>query len=146
MNEVKVTNMTSLFSKDMLIYSFFDLRLKQPLRVVGILYFIVLFTLIGIPTLIFAWPPNVYSLAFAVGLPFGGAMAMSKPIWNGKSFFSFAKTQYKYLSRTKVMFDWRQQSKDTLYNINSNILVSRQHDYNLLYNLVKEEEEAILNV
>ena len=45
MKEVKVTNMTSLFNKEMLIYSFFDIRLQSPLRVVGMLYFIVLFAI-----------------------------------------------------------------------------------------------------
>lgn len=140
MNEVKVTNMTSLFSKDMLIYSFFDLRLKQPLKIMGVLYFIVLFILIGIPTFIFAWPPNVYSLMIAFGIPYVFAMAMSRPIWNGKSFFSWIKTQIKYLSRTKVLYDWKERSKNTLYKVDSKILVSRHIDYHSLYQLVKEEE------
>lgn len=141
MRRVKVTNMTSLFSKDMLIYSFFDIRLKQPLRVVGILYFLVLFLLIGVPILIITWPLNVYTLVLTVGGSFGGAYAMSKPIWNGKSFFSFIKTQINYLLRPKVLYDWRKGPKETEYSVESNITVSRHNDYNKLYEIVKEEED-----
>lgn len=140
MDRIQVTNMTSLFNKDMLIYSFFDIRLKQPLRIVGVFYFIILFILIGIPTFIFIWPPNVYSLVFAVGVPAGGAVAMSKPIWNGKSFFSFARTQIRYFSRPKVLYDWKDQPQTTVYKVNSSILVSRADDYNKLYKIVKREE------
>lgn len=140
MRRVEVTNMTSLFSKDMLIYSFFDIRLKSPLRVIAILYFILLFGIIGVPTLIFFWPPNVYTLSFAVGVPGFGAYAMSKPIWNGKSFMSFTKTQLKYFFRPKVTYDWIVRPKDTTYTVQSEITVCRQKDYNKLYQIVKEEE------
>lgn len=138
--EVKVTNMTSLFSKEMLIYSFFDLRLKSPLRVIGLFYFILLFGLIGAPILYFTWPPNVYTMVLAIGIPLGGATLMSKPIWNGKSFLSFATTQLRYLFRPKALYDWKYCSVDTEYEVNSLITVSRHDDYHKLAQLVKEEE------
>lgn len=141
MKEVKVTNMTSLFNKEMLIYSFFDIRLKSPLRVVGLLYFVILFVLIGTPILMLTWPPNVYTMFVALGIPFGGAYFMSKPIWNGKSFMSFAGTQIKYIIRPKVWFDGKSRSKENKYMVESQIVVSRHDDYNELYKIVKEEEE-----
>lgn len=141
MREIRVTNMTSLFNKEMLIYSFFDIRLKSPLRVIGLFYFIILFFLIGVPILMFSWPPNVYSMAFALGIPFGGSYVMSKPIWNGKSFLSFAKTQLKFWTRSKVLYDWKRRDKNDKYMVNSQIIVSRHDDYYELYNIVKEEEE-----
>lgn len=141
MKEVKVTNMTSLFNKEMLIYSFFDIRLQSPLRVVGMLYFIVLFALIGAPILMVSWPPNVYTMALALGIPFGGAYFMSKPIWNGKSFYSFALTQIRYFTRPKVWFDGKSRSKNTQYVVESQIVVSRHEDYKKLYEIVKKEEE-----
>lgn len=140
MKEVRVTNMTSLFSKEMLIYSFFDLRLKSPLRVVAILYFILLFGAIGVPILMFAWPPNVYTALIAFGVPFGGAVLMSKPIWNVKSFLSSAKTQLRYIMRSKILYDWKVKSKNTVYEVESNIIVSRHDDYNKLYRIVKQKE------
>lgn len=141
MKHIEVTNMTSLFNKEMLIYSFFDIRLKSPLRVVGLFYFIILFFLIGVPVLMFTWPPNVYTMFIALGIPFGGAYFMSKPIWNGKSFMSFAKTQIKYFTRSKVLYDWKTRSKNDKYIVDSQIIVSRHDDYNELYKIVKEEEE-----
>lgn len=138
MNIIRVTNMTSLFSKEMLIYSFFDIRLKSPLRVMAILYFFLLFGLIGLPIFMFAWPPNVYTLTIAVGVPFGGAMLMSRPIWNGKTFLSYMKTQIKYFTRPKVMYDWKDRPKETLYHVNTDIYVSRHEDYNKLFKMVKE--------
>lgn len=145
MNRVKVTNMTSLFSKEMMMYSFFDIRLKSPLRVTAILYFFLLFLIIGVPTLYLAWPPNVYSVAFAFGVPIAGATLMSRPIWNGKSFWSFVKTHIKYFRRPRVLYDWRSASPNTIYRVDSTITVSRHKDYNLLYNIVKKEEEALIN-
>lgn len=140
MNRVEVTNMTSLFNKEMLIYSFFDIRLKQPLRIIGIFYFIVLFMLIGLPVLILFWPPNVYVLSIAIGVPFGGSILMSKPIWNGKSFMSNAKTQFRYMFRPRVTYDWKGQSKDEIYEVKSTILVSRAKDYNKIYEHLDSEE------
>lgn len=137
---VRVTNMTSLFSKEMLIYSFFDIRLKSPLRVIGLFYFIILFTIIGVPVLYFTWPPNVYSMMVALGIPFGGATLMSKPIWNGKSFISFAKTQVKYIIRPKVLYDWKAKSKNTEYEVEGLITVCRRDDYKKLAEQIKKEE------
>lgn len=141
MKQVRVTNMTSLFNKEMLIYSFFDIRLQSPLRVVGLLYFIILFIIIGVPILMVSWPPNVYTMILALGIPFGGAYFMSKPIWNGKSFLSFATTQIKYFTRPKVWFDGKARGKDNKYIVESQIIVSRHDDYKELYKTVKKEEE-----
>lgn len=141
MKIVRVTNMTSLFSKEMLIYSFFDIRLKSPLRVMAILYFMLLFGVIGLPILFIFWPPNVYSIIFAFGISIGGAILMSKPIWNGKSFLSFAKSQLRYFSRPKIVYDWVNKPRETMYTIDNEVLVSRHKDYGRLYKAVKEEEK-----
>lgn len=137
---VRVTNMTSLFSKEMLIYSFFDLRLKTPLRVAAIFYFVLLFSIIGAPIFYFFGPPNVYTVMIGVGIPFGGAVLMSKPIWNGKSFWSFFKTQVKYYFRPRERYDWKTYSVETKYEVEGIITISRHDDYYSLYNQVKEEE------
>lgn len=140
MNEVKVSNMTSLFSKDMLVYSFFDIRLKSPLKIVQLGYFLALFVIVGVPVWWISWPPNVYSTFIALGIPGVGSYFMSKPIWNGKSFMSFLITQIKYFMRPKVYYDWKARSKDTIYEIDSTIQVSRHEDYNILYKIIRDEE------
>lgn len=140
MREIKVTNMTSLFNKDMLIYSFFDIRLKSPLKIIQLFYFVILFLVIGVPVFWLSWPPNVYTSFIAIGIPFGGSYFMSKPIWNGKSFFSFAKTQMRYFVRPKSYCDWKPTKKETIYKIDSQIQVSRHEDYNILYKIIRDEE------
>ena len=139
MKPIKVVNMTSLFNKEMLIYSFFDIRLKSPLRIVAVLYFFILFFLIGLPILIITGLPNVYQSMLIFGIPLGGAILMSKPIWNGKSFYSYAKTQMRYASRPKILYDWKPRSRITNYEIDVDIQVSRHEDYNTLYKIEKEE-------
>lgn len=137
MKRVQVMNMTSLFDNDMLLYSFFDIRLTQPLKIITVFYFILLFLIVGVPIIIVTWPLNVYSFMIAFGIPLGGSIAMSKPIWNGKSFFSFFKAQMRYILRPKVLYDWRGRPKGTIYRLNSKILVSREKDYIKLYKVVK---------
>lgn len=144
MKQIRVTNMTSLFSKEMLIYSFFDLRLKSPLRVIAVFYFLLLFGIIGLPILWIFWTPNVYAVVVAIGVPVGGAILMSKPIWNGKSFLSFAKTQVKYFTRSKVLYDWKVKPKNSVYELKDGLTVSRHDDYNLLYQMVKNQNREDL--
>lgn len=148
MNEIKVTNMTSLFRKDMLLYSFFDIRLKSPVRVVAVLYFFLLLIITGTLALLFRLPFNVYTLMVVVGIPFGGAMIMSKPqsFFDGKNFASWAKTQYRYYNRPKELFDWESKPKETRYKVNSIITISRHDDYNELYKIKKSEMEGVSNV
>lgn len=143
MKQIRVINMTSLFSKEMLIYSFFDLRLKSPLRVIAIFYFLLLFGIVGVPTLLIFWPPNVYAAMIAFGIPIGGAILMSKPIWNGKSFISFAKTQARYFFRSRVIYDWKVKPKESVYELDNEITISRHEDYDKLYRMVKNKEEAV---
>ena len=138
-NVITVTNMTSLFNKEMLMYSLFDISLPRPIRVSAILYFALLFVIIGLPIIVFTWPPSPVKLAIAIGIPFGGASLMSKPIWNGKTFISYFKTQLKYMKRPKVLYDWCDAPKETTYKVNSTITVSRHKDYNKLYNLKLKE-------
>lgn len=137
MKQVRVINMTRLFSKEMLIYSFFDIRLKKPARVVWILYFILLCAIWTAPILsIFSLNP--YSLALALVVPIAGASAMSKPIWGGKKFFSFLTCQIKYIFEPKRYYDTiKKPAKLYTYNSDYDVLVSRKKDYQKLLNLEK---------
>ena len=139
MREVRVTNMTSLFNKEMLMYSFFDIRLQAPVKVTAIFYFILLFVTLSVPIL-FIFKINVYSVAAAIGIPAAGSTYMSKPIWNGKTLRSYIKTQMKYFGRPKALYDWKYRDENTNYKVNSTILVSRHEDFNKLYKEVVKEE------
>lgn len=142
MRPVRVLNMTRLFDKEMLIYSFFDIRLKKPARVVFILYFLLLVLIWALP-LYMLLPLNPYTLALMLGVPFGGASAMSKPIWGGKKFFNWLQTQFKYLGEPKYFYDTIAGKKLQSHKIDHQILVSRRRDYE---KLVIIEQRRISNV
>lgn len=141
MRPVQVTNMTRLFDKEMLIYSFFDIRLKKPARVVFILYFFLLFVIWTVP-LLFLLPINPYILIIELGLPFLGASLMSKPIWGGKKFFNFMQTQIKYLRSPRFYYDGNAGKKLESKRVDHTILISRRRDYE---KLLKLEQRRIAN-
>lgn len=136
MQPVKVLNMTRLFDKELLIYSFFDIRLKKPARVVFILYLFLLMVIWALP-LFLLLPLNPYTAALMLSVPIGGASAMSKPIWGGKKFFSWVKTQFLYIGTSKYYYDCRAGKKLQDAKVDSIILVSRRRDYEKLLLLKK---------
>lgn len=131
MRPVQVLNMTRLFDKEMLIYSFFDIKLKKPARVVFILYFLLLLVIWGVPMFILL-PLNPYTAALALGVPIAGASAMSKPIWGGKKFFDFLKCQARYLSSPKIFYDCYSGAKLEDTKIDFDVQISRRRDYQKL--------------
>lgn len=141
MKEVKVLNMTRLFNKEMLIYSFFDVKLSKPARVVFIMYFMLLFLMIGVPMLIFL-PLNPYLLAFEIGVPLLGASLMSKPIWGGKKFFDYLKTQLRFIPSPRFYYDCRPGKKLTNYTIDFELQVSRRKDYEKLMIIEQQRIDA----
>lgn len=141
MEPVRVLNMTRLFDKEMLIYSFADIRLKKPARVVWILYFLLLVLVWTVP-LTKILPFNPYILFIELIVPIGGASLMSKPIWGGKKFFDFMKTQFKYIFQPKVYYDCNAGTKLKSYNINHNYQVSRRREYYELYLLEQRRRRA----
>lgn len=140
MKPVTVLNMTRLFDKEMLIYSFFDVKLKKPARVVFILYFFLLILLWTVP-LAFIFPLNPYTAALMLAVPIGGASLMSKPIWGGKKFFSWLTTQFKFISEPKYFYDCRAGKALNDFRVDSKILVSRDRDYQKLLALEQKRLE-----
>lgn len=139
---IYVLDMTSLFKKEILIYSFFDMHFRTPVRIVTWLYFFLLSIIWTIPILYIFWPPGVYTLAIAVGIPAVLANLMGKPIWGGKSFMSWFTCQLKYVFKPKVYYDCIAGSKNLgTFNINHTYTVSRTRDYYKLYLLRKKEKQ-----
>lgn len=133
MKPVRVLNMTRLFSKEMFIYSFFDIKLQKPARVATIGYFFGISAILGgLTWFVFKLPINLYTLVFVFGSAVAGATTMVKPIWNGRKFFPWAKVQFQHIKEAKLFCDgWKTKPlKD--YDISFNIFVSRLRDYRKL--------------
>lgn len=138
---IQVLDMTGLFKKEILIYSFFDMHFRTPVRIVTWLYFFLLSAIWTLPILYLSWPPSSYIIIIAIGIPAVLANLMGKPIWGGKSFMSWFRCQVQYMSHPKMYYDCISGSKKLgNYRINNVYTVSRSRDYYKLYLLQKEEK------
>lgn len=140
MRRVEVLNMTRLFDKEMLIYSFFDIKLKKPARVIFILYAIVLL----VPWVLF-WSRFLeigpWSVAWMLIPPIGLASLMSQPRWGGKKFYEWAKCQIKYMGEPKYFYDLNPGKKLQSVKIDHTYQVSRRRDYLKLAKIKEKEME-----
>lgn len=127
---VIVLNMTTLFSKEMFIYSFFDVKLKKPARMSTLGYFFgVGIPLWGLMFGLFKASFGPISLVIALGLPFGSAIMMSKPIWQGRKFLDWLRIQFSYVSETKLFCDGWKTKPLKNYKIDFAIYLSRLKDF-----------------
>lgn len=136
---LRVLNMTRLFSKEMYIYSFFDVKLQKPARLstfayffgVGIPFWLILIKLLHVPI-------NVYTVAIGAAVPLGCAVTMSKPIWNGRNFISWFKVQIQHIGEHKLFADGWAIKPLKNYIIDFSIYLSRLNDFMQLKQLDKK--------
>lgn len=143
MKPIIVKDMTRLFTKELLLYSFFDLTLKKPLRIAQLIYTIVLFLIFSAPLAIFIsalnfW--NLYTIGFTFGIPIILGNFMAQPIWGGKSFISWFKCLMRYYFSKKHYYDGVARASLPVMKIESMISVSRRSDYVRLIKEIKEEK------
>ena len=117
----------------MLLSSLFDLHFKTPVRLMMGLYLIILFVIWTIPIMYLFFPPNVYTTAVAFGIPFFLANLMSKPIWGGKSFFAWLKTQIRFIFNAKIYYDCNASKPLQEYRIDNEYSVSRAKEFYQLF-------------
>ena len=67
-NYIEVKDMTRLFTKEILLYSLFDISLKKPLRIVFLGYLVLLFVIWGLPMYLIFGMGNPY-IAMIIVLP-----------------------------------------------------------------------------
>lgn len=136
---VRVLDMTNLFSKELLIYSLFDIKFKKPVRLIFWVYLFITFAIWGFPMgylfIVKLHTLNIWTAALIFGPPVGLATIMSKPIWGGKSFYDWTKTQILYLGSPKYYCDHKPAKKEHTYKIDNSIVVSRRSDIEYLSKL-----------
>lgn len=144
MEYLEVLDMTNLFTKEILLYSLFDLKFKRPVRFMLFVYLILTLLLWAVPLffLVFKNHLNPYSTAFMIIPPIVIANMMSKPIWNNKSFFSWFKCQIKFIFSAKYYYDNRAIKFPSFLKFNNQFTVSRARDFYKLYMIQKELHES----
>ena len=124
MKYIEVLNMTSLFKKELLIYSLFDIRFHKPFRVVYIMYIFLLGIVWTVP----------FSYIFGIGGPYTFMMAILPPIG--------LAGLIKYLGRPKFYYDLKNGNPMKTYKINHEITVSRRDDFYRLKELRKQRKKG----
>lgn len=136
---MKVLNMTNLFTREMLLYSLFEVKLPKPVRIIFVGYYLIVFLIIGVPLIYLLGVGNGYLLVLEFGIPAVFAHFLSQPIWGGKSFLQFMICQIKYIYSPKLYFDGEYGKKPLTYKINHEIQVSRRDDFNKLKLMIHGE-------
>lgn len=137
---IRVSNMTNLFNKELLIYSLFDIHFSSPIKIMKIVYIFILMLFITLPTIYFIGFGHRFIVMFSIAIPIGLGHLMSKPIWNGKRFTDWLQCKINYLFSPKVFYDGRVMPKLNTYKINHCISVSRRKDLIYLQNLSRKEQ------
>ena len=139
-----VKDMTNLFTKEIMLYSLFDLRFKKPVRIMLLVYILLVGLIWSVPAglvLIKIFGFNVWSATVIFGPTFVLANLMSKPIWNNKSFFSWFSCQIKFLFSPKKFYDNRAINLGGKFKFDNQFTVSRSRDFRKLYLIQRELHE-----
>lgn len=146
-NHIVVLDMTKLFTKEILLYSLFDIAFRSPVRLMLGVYIILLGIIWSLPMAILLWPLNVYTALIVFGPTFALANLMSKPIWGGKSFPSWLKAQLFFASNPKHYYDnIARKDIGNEFKIDNIYTVSRRDDYRKLLILSREEGKKLKKV
>lgn len=126
---IRVLDMTSLFTKELLMYSMFDIQFARPVRLKYVAYLILWLIIWTTPILMLTWVPGPYGWIIAVAPPFGMAHLMSQPVWGGKSFVQWFTTQINFISSPKTFLDGKVSNEIGSYRIDNKYTVSRRSDF-----------------
>lgn len=136
---MQVLNMKDLYSKEIMLYSIFDIRLQKPLNLKVILYTMFNILWWGIPAAIITGKLNMGItlwrgvLVFAVPWLLGQAMA--RPIFNGRDFLPNLIVFFKFFTHPKKYYDNKPSNMLPSFKIDEFYLISRRKDYQKLFDL-----------
>lgn len=146
---VEILNMTNFFTRELMMYSLGDIKLKKPIALKKVAYvtgFIVLWSLPIV--LIFGIQLNVYFAVVTLAPPFILGHFASKPVWGGKGLIDFIKTLFTYMGEPKSWTDLKANkstNKDKYY-IQSEIWISRRRELQLLADLKEKQNNEQIGV
>lgn len=144
---VETLNMTNFFTRELMMYSLGDIKLKKPIGLKKVAYVTIFLIVWTIPlVLIFGLQLNIYFAVIAIVPPIALGHFASKPVWGGKGLIDFIKTLVSYVFQPKTWTDLNptKRSKEKYY-IQSEIWISRRRELQLLADMrekrMKEHEE-----
>lgn len=134
---MQVLNMKDLYSKEILLYSIFDVRLQKPLNLKVILYTMVNLLWWGIPAFFLTGKLGFSFIRFflILGVPYLLGQVMARPIFNGRDFFANLSVLFNYLTQPKKFYDNKPSWGLPSFDIDEFYLISRRKDYQKLFDL-----------
>jgi len=147
-NKIVAMNMTNFFNRELMMYAFGDIKLKQPLslKMVGFtLAFLVVWTL---PLfLIFGIPTQPFQLVLYLAPPIGLGQVAVRPIFGGKTLVDYVKTAILYLGEPKGWADGKPfnvSPKVQTYGMDSEIWISRRRELALLADILEGKDVELV--
>lgn len=133
-------NISHLFNREMLMYSFGDIKLKKPIPLKKILWTVAGFAVWSAPLFfLFGTPASipVWILFLVPPLIFGNYV--SKPVFGGKGLFEWAKAQISYIQQPRGWSDFREDNdqEDTVLFIDHEVNISRRREIAYLAKLAR---------
>lgn len=137
-------NVSHLFDKEMLMYSFGDIKLKKPISVKKIGFIMAaLFIWTGPLLLIFGTPPQIWMWGIWLVPPFFIGHYATKPVFGGKGLFDWIATQINFIQQPRGWSDFNvdNDQEDTVYYIEQEISISRRREIDYLTNLARSRDK-----
>lgn len=135
MARVRVVNMTQFFNRELLMYSFGDIKFKKPIALKRMAYIIVFLILWAIPlSYAFGIPDGVFSVVFYIVLPIVAGNLASKPIFGGKGLIAYLKAFKGFLGEPRTWLDLRNSSSrgSELSYVSQELWISRRREIDKL--------------
>lgn len=135
-------NLTQFFNREIMIYAFGDIKLKKPLPMKTFLWTLIGFICWAVPILIiFGLRLEPIFLAIVLIPPIVFGRYASRPVFGGKTMFSWAQAQINYMMQPRGWSDFSvdNDQQDAVYNVSHEISVSRRRDLAYLAQLEVEE-------
>lgn len=135
-NHIVSMNMTNFFNRELMMYSFGDIKFKKPISLKAVAYtvgFLIVWTLplffiMGIPT-------NPVSLVLFLVPPIVLGQVAVRPIFGGKTLIDFTKTAILFVGEPRGWADMKPfdpNPKNQIFTTEHEIWISRRRELSLL--------------
>lgn len=141
-NQIAALNMTNFFNRELMMYSFGDIKFKKPISLKAIAYTLAFLIVWTIPLfLIGGIPTDPFKLILYLGPPlFLGQLAI-RPIFGGKTLIDFTKTAIQFIGEPRGWADNKPfDAKAQIYTTEHEIWISRRREYAMLADIIEAEK------
>lgn len=140
-NQIVALNMTGFFKRELQMYALGDIKFRKPIAIKQVAYILGFFVVWSLPIVLLFGVVLHPAYAVLVILPpiLLGTFA-TKPIFGGKTLIDFVKTAVMFLGEPKAWADLKPYHQKEVYEVKSEIWVSRRRELQLLADAIEGRE------